>query len=875
MARRKRMEFQQTGRSGRRGGVPESFDRVFISRRMLLAKTAVVGGFAALAGRLGFMQIVAHDDAVADARGNREFTKSLAAPRGLIYDRQGRLLAKNETAFQVEIVPSELPPVDTAERRRVLDQLIAELRLPDALVIDPNEIPGEQKNEVYASIARARGREFEDIAASIDAIKAAEKQNYLILLEDNLSIDDAALWRTRCRSTAGLHVMSLLDFQLGNTSSDSRNAVVIKTDVGKETAMSIEANKLYLPGVRIDDSVLVRRYTGGSSMSHILGFVGPVDQDDIEAAGNLNDAGVSLYGINDRIGKDGLESSLESTLRGRKGHRVILRDAIGNEIGIAPGSEDFNREATPGDSVTLTIDLELQTAATRALKSYIEFSTDDRKFKGNDKNKQFSISGAVVAMDPRNGEVLAMVSYPQFDNSLLTEGISKALWDELGDPQSGAPYFNRAIGSAQPPGSTFKSFLATAALHAGTLDPDMTYVCTGGIGLPQGNNLLDPKKYPCWLTGPGHGPMSLDSGLRTSCDVFFYNVGTKSVEDLYYIDIDYSDDGSSFQQGTEQKEFSGLGIDKIHEILTEKFWFSQTTNIELGGESTGLIPSQQWLSDTFEQTGWAAGDTIITSIGQGFVQVTPIQMATNTVALANGGTIYTPTLVRDTIKAGPTNEDATPVASATNQEPTRIPAEPLPPLRKMKFKPEHIDPVREGMLHVVNTFDESNLLMSGSVSSIQLANNSHSTDLAWPRTNPPGTSEEDKILIAGKTGTAEVGASIEGIEDIDEKTGKYNNQHAWFTCWAPYEEPEIVVSVLIEYGGEGGTYAAPCADVVLRAYFETTGKRKRDEMVDDRGNQRLVSVLSKDKEPVLDIDTADSLAWFEPGDTADTSGNRD
>ena len=873
MARRKRMEFQQTGRSGRRGGVPESFDRVFISRRMLLAKTAVVGGFAALAGRLGFMQIVAHDDAVADARGNREFTKSLPAPRGLIYDRQGRLLAKNETAFQVEIVPNELPPVDSAERRRVLDQLIAELQLPDALVIDPNEIPDDQKDEVYASIAHARGRQNEDIAASVKAIKTAESQNYLILLEDDLTIDDAARWRMMCRSTLGLRVMNLLDYQLGNTPSDSRNAVIVKTKVGRETAMRIEGNKLYLPGVRIDDTVLIRSYPGGPSMSHILGFVGPVAQEDVEDKDNQNEAGVPLYGDNDRIGKDGLEKALEKTLRGQKGHRVILRDAIGNEIGIAPGSEDFNREPTAGDSVSLTIDLELQTAATRALKSFIEFSTDDRKIKGNDKNKQFSISGAVVAMDPRNGEVLAMVSYPQFDNSLLTDGISQALWDELGDEKSGAPYFNRAIGSAQPPGSTFKSFLATAALHEGTLDPDMTYTCTGGIGLPLGNNLLDPKKYPCWLTA-GHGPMSLDSGLRTSCDVFFYNVGTKAVEDLFYIDIDYFDDGSS-QQGTEQKEFSGLGIDKIHELLTGKFWFSQTTNLGLGGESTGLIPSPEWLADTFEQTGWAAGDTIITSIGQGFVQVTPIQMATNTVALANGGTIYTPTLVRETIKARRIADDATPGASTSDQEPTRIPADPIPPLREMKFKPEHIDPVREGMLHVVNTFDPDNLLLNGSVSSVELPDSSHSTDLAWPRTNPPGTPEEDRILIAGKTGTAEVGASDESIQDIDEKTGKYNNQHAWFTCWAPYEEPEIVVSVLIEYGGEGGTYAAPCADVVLRAYFETTGRRSRDEMADDRGTQRLVSVLSKDSEPVLDIETAESLAWFKPGDTADTSGNRD
>ncbi len=873
MARRRRMEFQQTGRRGRRSGVPESFDRVFISRRMLLARTAVVGGFTALASRLGYMQIVAHDDAVADARGNREFTKSLPAPRGLIYDRQGRLLAKNETAFQVEVIPNELPSAETApaQRQQVLDRLIAELQLPDALVIDPNDIPEDQKDEVYAAIAHARGREDLDIAASVEAIKTAEKQNYLILLDDDLSIDDAAMWRMKCRSTAGLKVMSLLDYQLGNTPPDSRNAVVVKTDVGREMAMSIEANKLDLPGVRIDDSVLVRRYPGGTSMSHILGFVGPISETEIED--NKNDAGVPLYGNNDRIGKDGLEKALEVTLRGQKGHRVILRDAIGNEIGIAPGSEDFNREATAGDSVSLTVDLELQTASTRALKSFIEFSTDDRKAKGNVKDKQWSNSGAVVAMDPRNGEVLAMVSYPQFNNELLTQGISEALWKQLTDPDSPRPYFNRAIGSAQPPGSTFKSFLATAALHEGTLHPDDTFVCTGGLGLPLAGELIELNQHPCWWS-EGHGPLALDDALKTSCDVFFYNVGTGSVEDLYYVDLSYPGGSTEFVRGEEKKTFSGLGIDRIHKDMTEKFWFGDYTDFILGGEATGLIPSQDWLYETYDKQGWSAGQTIITSIGQGFTQVTPLQMAVNTVALANGGTIYTPALLRETIK-GVQAATGTPEAERST-EPIREAFDPLPPLRKLDFKPDHIDPVRAGMLHVVNDFIGPEALLNGSTSAVELADGTYSTELAWPRTNPPGTAEQDKILIAGKTGTAEVAPTdATKIPTFDEKTGKYNNQHAWFTCWAPYEKPEIVVSVLLEYGGEGGTYAAPCADAVLRAYFETTGRRKRDQMVDDRGKQRLVSVLSKDKEPVRDIETAESLAWFKPGDTFDTSGRRD
>jgi penicillin-binding protein 2 len=477
-------------------------------------------------------------------------------------------------------------------------------------------------------------------------------------------------------------------------------------------------------------------------------------------------------------------------------------------------------------------------------------------------------------MDPRNGDVLAMVSYPQYDNELLAQGISQAQWNELAlKEESGRPYFNRVIASAQPPGSTFKSFLATAALREGTLTPETTYTCTGGLGLPLADNLARVNPHPCWSFAEGHGPINLDQALRTSCDVFFYNVGTKQVEGLFYVDLDYSDDGSEYDYGGDYKEFSGLGIDLIHKDMTEQFWFSQTTDFILGGEATGLIPSQEWLRETQQGAGWTAGETILTSIGQGYVQVTPLQMAVNTVALANGGTIYTPNIISETIRgAVATSDDGTPEAMQGEVE--RIPVQRPEPLRKTEYKPEHLSPVREGMLHVVNTFEYEHSAMNGSVSSVTLSDNSQSTELAWPRTNPPGTLEEDRILIAGKTGTAEVAPSDPDKPSIDEN-GKYYNQHAWFTCWAPYEEPEIVVSVLLEYGGEGGTYAAPCADVVLRAFFETTGRRPRGAKITIGGEERMVSVLSEDGQPVIDVETAPSLAWFKPGETANTAGNSD
>lgn len=873
MARRKRIAFQQTGRGGRRGGVPESFDRLFITRRMLVAKAAVVAGFATLAGRLGYMQIVAHDAAVEDARGNTEFTKPLTAPRGLIYDRQGRLLAKNETAFQVQVIPRDLPDATTAaDRRRVLDQLIAELQIPDALVIDPNRIPGDQKDEVYTMIAQRRGREGEDIAASVKAIRKAEDQNYLILLEDDLSIDDAAKWREASRSVPGLMVTSLLDYQLGNTQSTSRNPIAVAT-VGREVAMRVEANRLYLPGVRIDDSVLVRRYPAGQSMSHLLGYVGPVSEEEI--AGNKTDAGNPIYANNDTIGKDGLEFALEETLRGRKGYQRTLRDAIGNEVGIAPGSEGFNQAATPGDSVTLTIDLELQAAASLALKSFIIFSTEDRKAKGNDRNKQWSNSGAVVAMDPRSGEVLALVSYPQFDNELLAQGISTALWNELTKDGGSRPYFNRAIGSAQPPGSTFKAFLAAAALYEDTLQPESTFVCTGGIGIPIGNDLINKNPHPCW-NAAGHGPVNLEEALRTSCDVYFYNVGTGTVEDLLYFDMEPETAALAEPlYGTEGKEFTGLGIDRIHKDMTEKFWFSQRTGFVLGGEADGLIPSQEWLFESTGGDGWTAGQTILTSIGQGYAQITPLQMATNTVALANGGTVYKPTVILNTITSTPVA--ATPVAG-TDASPEIVPAPIEDPLRVIQFNEGNLRAVQQGMLSVTEGFIDGDPNLTSAVSFAALNVDGievRNPDFAWPRTNPPGTSDEDRIHIAGKTGTAEVESSRPDIVDIDPETNRYNNQHAWFTCWAPYDEPEIVVSVLIEYGGEGGSYAAPCADTVLRAYFETTGRRSRNQTIEYDGEQRTVSVLREDKEPIRNIETAQPLNFWHPGELYNNGPRRD
>ena len=879
MVRRKRMEFQRPGKHRR--AMPESFDRLFITRRMLVAKGAVAGGFALLASRLGYLQIKEHSTAVHAAANNTQSAETLPAPRGLIYDAKGRLLAKNETAFEVRVTPASLPSAKTAatERRRILDTLIADLQLPDVLVVDPSEIPAAQRDDVYRSIAVLQGTQDADLDDAVKHIQTEADHNYVVLLDTNLTIDEAAKWREQARTVPGLNVMNRIDYQLANTVSGSMNPISVQSDVNRQVAMQIEANQLSLPGVSVDSSVLVRKYPAGPCMSHLLGFVGPVSAEDMDKPENQDANGKSIYEQNDLIGKDGLEAALEPILRGAKGHRLMLRDAMGNEIGIVPGSEAINSQPRSGDSVTLTLDLELQALATRALKDYIDFSNRDRQAKHNTDHKEWAKSGAVVAIDPRTGDVLAAVSYPQYDNQLLVQGISQAQFNALIDPKAGKPYFNRALASAQPPGSTFKIFLASAALHEKTIDENTVFKCTGGIGLPIGNSLVNAQIHPCWQWH-GHEGLTLNQAIRASCDVFFYQTGTKNVKDLSYEEISFSEDGKTVHYGGDLYEFSGLGIDLIHDNMTKEFWFGQYVNFLLPGEMQGLVPSQEWLAETTGGEGWTAGETMHVSIGQGAMQVTPLQLALNTAAIANRGTIHTPRLHAGIIKGDEVVAgNGTPAASITADPTHPTPVAPLPPLRKLSYDPATFDAVRQGMFDVVNTFEGSDSKVNGSASSIELADGTFSTDLAWPRTNPPGTSDKDRIAVAGKTGTAEVArddaadpAHPNPDDSIDPKTGKYYNQHAWFTCFAPFDKPEIALTVLIEYGGEGSTYAAPCADVILRGYFEMTGKRKRGEK-NDKG--RMVSVLSPDGEPILDFDKQESLVWFKPEETFDTSGNID
>jgi len=424
--------------------------------------------------------------------------------------------------------------------------------------------------------------------------------------------------------------------------------------------------------------------------------------------------------------------------------------------------------------------------ATAALEDGLQFSNEDRRQKdlaaGRSDREYNSGAGAVVALNPNTGEVLALASYPLYDNQLFVEGISFRKYNEYEDNPN-KPLVNKAAADHFPPGSVLKLFLALAALKENVVTDQTYFTCTTGIWVPYTWDETKGDSYLCWLReGGGHGTLGLVEAIEQSCDVYFYNLGTPeqmpegATRNLHYRDLDYS----SGEKG-EIHYFRGLGIQRIHRHLHDRFWFGDQTGIELPFEAFGVVPDPEWKAEAFEGEGWAAGDTINTSIGQGYFLATPLQLAVNTAAIANGGTIYRPRLIHEIV------DDQGKATRAFEPEVRR----------SIDSSEAHLSMVREGMWRVINA-------PTGTAAS------------KWPRANPEG---EEPIVIAGKTGTAEVG--------FKRDDGTHEAAHAWFTCYAPFEQPEIVVAVFLKEGGEGSTYAVPVADKVMRAFFELTEKRER------------------------------------------------
>ena len=345
--------------------------------------------------------------------------------------------------------------------------------------------------------------------------------------------------------------------------------MVIKRDLSFDEISAIETHQLDLPGVSLQITPR-RSYPLGPVLAHVSGYVGEANPDELQTDPS--------YRMGDMVGKTGLERRWEAYLRGVNGGQQVEVDSLGRRLRILREVEE-----TPGHTLRLTIDRDLQEAADRSL--------------GNR-------AGSVVALDPRTGEVLAMVNHPSFDPNIFARGVKAAEWKALVTDRS-RPLMNRSIQGQYPPGSTFKFIVAVAALEEGVINPFTSVFCPGGMTF--GN-----RYFRCWRKG-GHGSVNVHEALVHSCDTFFYQVGQR------------------------------LGVDVIAQYA-RRFGLGEPTGIGLDHERSGTIPDTQWKLRRFRQP-WFAGETLSVAIGQGYVTATPLQMA-NAVAMLATGKRYRPHLLR-------------------------------------------------------------------------------------------------------------------------------------------------------------------------------------------------------------------------------------
>lgn len=435
-------------------------------------------------------------------------------------------------------------------------------------------------------------------------------------------------------------------------------------------------------------------------MSHILGYVGRVSEEDLPAHPN--------YELTELIGKSGIEASYDTALRGVSGFARRRTDAT-----LTSSISTATKPPVPGKNIELSVSLEFQNLISSVLGRVVTAT-----------GKQHA---AAVALDPRTGEVLALVSIPTYDNNLFVPGQAAGEEVErvLTDPAE--PLFNRATSGQYPSGSTIKPFIAAAALAERVINPAKQIFVTGSISVPHPTNPDIVYTFHDWRA---HGWVNMIRAIAVSSNVYFYTVG------------------GGFG------DIRGLGIERIVAHLA-RFGFGKQTGIDLP-EQTGLLPTPGW-KERVRREGWYIGDTYNVSIGQGDLRLTPLQLARATAAIANGGQLITPHLVR---------RIALPDGSTVQEF--------RPPAVEMNIPSEDIDVVRRGLREAV-IYGSSRAL----------------ADLP--------------VAVSGKTGTAQAGGSA---------------THAWFTGYAPSNNPEIVLTILLEKGGEGATHAVPVAKEILSWYFE-------------------------------------------------------
>jgi len=558
------------------------------------------------------------------AKENKARIELTRAERGVIYDRSGKQLVRNQPSFDLVLDKRDLP-WDNKDRERILKE-----------------------------ISKIADKDFEKLRKEVE-----ESENPQILLLENIPQEKLILLET--------------------------NPLVSEE---KSLGLKIEKNT-------------VRDYLSGPIFSQLVGYTGKIDQNELK---KFQD-----HSVTDYIGKTGLERSYEEILRGNPGKIQIENDVFGNFK-----SKEKVSDPEPGKSLALWLDSDLQSKAGEELEKSLQKTGAKR--------------GAVIAMDPKTGGILSLVSLPNYDNNLFSKGVDiGGIKKILDDPLQ--PLFNLVISGEYPTGSTIKPLMASAALQEKIISPEKQIFDTGKIEVP---NEYNPEIIYTFLDWKPHGWVDLRKAIAVSCNVYFYTVGGG------------------------YKDQKGLGAERIKKYL-QFFGWGTKTGIDLPGEKEGLIPDSDWKIKNIGED-WYTGDTYNLSIGQGYLGVTPLQVVTAFSAIANGGKLLQPQVVQKIID---------------NQKGT---SEEIKPkiIRENFIDPENLRIVREGMRDAV-TYGSSVIL----------------NDLS--------------VRAAAKTGTAE--------------TGKERVYHNWVTVFAPYDDPQIVLTVVIEKVPEAQVAALPVAKGILEWYF--------------------------------------------------------
>ncbi|WP_445000982.1 penicillin-binding protein 2 [Halomonas mongoliensis] len=618
---------------------PEQELRIF-RVRALLAVVLVFALTGVLMGRLAWLQVVQHEVYSTRSEKNRVRVEPLPPTRGLIYDRNGVLLAENRPTYNLTLV-----------RERV-DDLDATL----GLLVELLELP-EEEAEAFRVRSRQRQRPFQP--------------------------------------------------------------ALLMSDLDEEQIARLSVNRHLLPGVEVE-AQLLRYYPDAEVMAHALGYVGRINAEELARLDTGRYAGTHF------IGKTGVERFYEDQLHGQAGLRKVETNARGRVL-----RELGRTDPVPGQNITLTLDKQLQKLAYELL--------DGRR-------------GSIVAIAPRTGEILAMVSTPGFDSNQFVTGIDVASYRALQENLD-LPLYNRAIRGHYPPGSTIKPFLALAGLAEGVITPDRTINDPGFYQLPN-----DTRRYRNWLRW-GHGRVDMERSIAVSNNTYYYALA------------------------------HDLGIDRIHETMSA-FGFGKRVGHDIFGESTALMPSREWKRGRFNQP-WYPGETLSVGIGQGYWQVTPLQLATATAVLANRGEWVKPRLA------------------------SRIGDEELP--ARLPDTPPEIEIPVDGWWDRIFSGMEKVL------------------------TGHEGTARRTGVgleyRMAGKSGTAQVFSLGQDQRYNAEELAERLRDHALFMAFAPTEDPQIAVSVIVENAGGGSTHAAHLARAMSDAWLlkdrEPDVEELREAMADD------------------------------------------